>query len=212
MADAKVVITAEDRTKRGLDSVNRNLNRTAKNAQVVTGRFKNFRGASQQLGFQIQDVAVQLQGGTSAAQVFGQQGSQIASIFGPGGAVIGALIAVGAALGGTFLSSLTQSNELLKKLRENAKDSAEDILSLSGAQRELALQALRKQLTDITAELRVEEEKLGEAQRNAALPVKGLNDRNAAARERGKKSVKELFASQRLCPFSPALRLVSFSR
>ncbi len=106
MADAKVVITAEDRTKRGLDSVNRNLNRTAKNAQVVTGRFGNLRGASQQLGFQIQDVAVQLQGGTSAAQVFGQQGSQIASIFGPGGAVIGAFIAVAAAVAGPLISSL----------------------------------------------------------------------------------------------------------
>tara|TARA_Y100000114_G_scaffold95142_1_gene88491 strand:+ start:2512 stop:3924 length:1413 start_codon:yes stop_codon:yes gene_type:complete len=190
--EQRFVFVAEDRTKRATEQVKKGLRDTDAQGRRTSNSFRQFRGASQQLGFQIQDVAVQLQGGTSAAQVFGQQGSQIASIFGPGGAVIGALIAVGAALGGTFLSSLTQSNELLKKLRENAKDSAEDILSLSGAQRELALQALRKQLTDTTTELRAEEEKLGKAQRDAALPVKGINDRNAAARERGKKSAKEL--------------------
>ncbi len=139
MADAKVVITAEDRTKRGLDSVNQNLNRTAKNAQVVTGRFKNFRGASQQLGFQIQDVAVQLQGGTSAAQVFGQQGSQIASIFGPGGAVIGAFIAVAAAVAGPLISSLFSGTNALERMKEAADDVQTSLASMTSTERARAI-------------------------------------------------------------------------
>jgi hypothetical protein len=139
MADAKVVITAEDRTKRGLDSVNQNLNRTAKNAQVVTGRFKNFRGASQQLGFQIQDVAVQLQGGTSAAQVFGQQGSQIASIFGPGGAVIGAFIAVAAAVAGPLISSLFSGTNALERMKEAADDVQTSLASMTATERARAI-------------------------------------------------------------------------
>jgi len=166
MADAKVVITAEDRTKRGLDSVNQNLNRTAKNAQVVTGRFKNFRGASQQLGFQIQDVAVQLQSGTAAATVFGQQGSQIASIFGPGGAVIGALIAVGAAVAGPFISSIFGGTNALKGMEEAANDVAGSLFGMTETQRLIAFrenatlaanaQNVLKQSTADTAEATAE--------------------------------------------------------
>tara|TARA_E500000081_G_scaffold57485_1_gene60208 strand:+ start:1577 stop:2893 length:1317 start_codon:yes stop_codon:yes gene_type:complete len=139
MADAKVVITAEDRTKRGLDSVNKNLNRTAKNAQVVTGRFKNFRGASQQLGFQIQDVAVQLQSGTAAATVFGQQGSQIASIFGPGGAVIGAFIAVAAAVAGPLISSLFNGTNALERMKEAADDVQTSLAAMTATERARAI-------------------------------------------------------------------------
>lgn len=53
------------------------------------------RGQIQNVAFQLQDMAVQLQAGTSASVVFAQQGSQIASAFGPVGAVIGALAAIG---------------------------------------------------------------------------------------------------------------------
>ena len=41
------------------------------------------------VAMQAQDIAVQLQSGTDAARVLGQQGSQIASLFGPTGAIIG---------------------------------------------------------------------------------------------------------------------------
>jgi len=170
MADAKVVITAEDRTKRGLDSVNQNLNRTAKNAQVVTGRFKNFRGASQQLGFQIQDVAVQLQSGTAAATVFGQQGSQIASIFGPGGAVIGALIAVGAAVAGPFISSIFGGTDALKKMEEAAGDVSTGLASMTETQRRVAIEknaaaitTANEEIAAATAERLVIQEKLARA-------------------------------------------------
>ena len=56
------------------------------------------RGGFGQLGHQVQDVAAQLQGGTDAMIVLGQQGGQIASLMGPGGALIGAFLVVGAAV------------------------------------------------------------------------------------------------------------------
>lgn len=64
----------------------------------LNGSLRLIRGGFGQLGHQVQDVSVQLQGGTDAMIVLGQQGGQIASIFGPGGAIIGAFLSVGAAV------------------------------------------------------------------------------------------------------------------
>ena len=82
------------------------LQRLAGVANTSTTNFRGMRGAAGQLGYQIQDIAVQLQMGTNAMMVFGQQGSQIASIFGPGGAVIGAIIAIAFAIGSTLVSAI----------------------------------------------------------------------------------------------------------
>ena len=137
--EQRFVFVAEDRTKRATEQVKKNLGDTAAQGRRATNSFRNFRGASQQLGFQIQDVAVQLQGGTSAAQVFGQQGSQIASIFGPGGAVIGALIAVGAAVAGPFISSIFGGTNALKEMNEAANDVAGSLFGMTETQRDVAI-------------------------------------------------------------------------
>ena len=52
----------------------------------------------QQAGYQFQDFAVQIQGGTNAFVALGQQGSQLLGVFGAGGAVLGAFLAVGTAI------------------------------------------------------------------------------------------------------------------
>lgn len=51
---------------------------------------------AQSAGFQVQDFAVQVAGGTSALTAMAQQAPQFLGVFGPGGAIAGALIAVGA--------------------------------------------------------------------------------------------------------------------
>lgn len=71
----------------------------AQNARTQ-GSFRGLRGQAQNLGWQMQDVAVQAQMGTSALVIMGQQGSQVLSGFGPWGAVAGAVVAVAAAIGG----------------------------------------------------------------------------------------------------------------
>ena len=106
----------------GLNKVTGGLNGVENAGKRANKMFRGMRGGTAQLGYQIQDIAVQLQGGQNALLVFGQQGSQLASIMGPGGALIGALIAVGAALGTTFLSATKVASEGLEELDGKIKD------------------------------------------------------------------------------------------
>lgn len=100
------------RTEQAADSLS--------NAAVRSTRgIGQMRGAVGQLGFQIQDIAVQLQSGQNALLVFGQQGSQIASIFGPGGAIAGAVLAVGAAIGTALLPKLFDTGDAAELLEES---------------------------------------------------------------------------------------------
>lgn len=91
--------------------VQHDLEKVSKSAGRLNGAFRGMRGGAAQFGYQIQDVAVQLQSGQNALLVFGQQGSQIASIMGPGGALIGAFIAVSAAIGSALLPSLFDAED-----------------------------------------------------------------------------------------------------
>ena len=86
---------ALERISTAAPRVTANLDRVANDIDRSTGRMSaNF----QNLGYQVQDIAVQLQQGTNPLIVFAQQGSQIASVFGPWGAILGAAGAVVGAL------------------------------------------------------------------------------------------------------------------
>lgn len=92
------------------------------NAQDKTqSSMRNLRGVSQNLGWQLQDVAVQAQMGTSWFTIIAQQGSQMAAAFGAIGALVGAGIAVGFAMLPSVLKLMgdtTLSAEELKKAHE----------------------------------------------------------------------------------------------
>jgi hypothetical protein len=77
-----------DRVTTSLASQTRELDKAGEGARNLTGKIG-------QAGFQIQDFAVQVQGGTSAMTAFSQQGSQLLGAFGPGGAIAGAALTVG---------------------------------------------------------------------------------------------------------------------
>ena len=68
---------------------------SATSAQSMGGSFSRIRGVVGQAGYQIQDFAVQVQGGQSALLAFSQQGSQLLGAFGAGGAIAGAVLTVG---------------------------------------------------------------------------------------------------------------------
>lgn len=108
---------------------------SVKSSAAVGSGFRLMRGASTQFGYQIQDIAVQLQSGQNALLVFGQQGSQIASIFGPGGAVLGAVLAVSAALGTALLPQLFDSSDATEDLTKKIKDLNKEYHTLGAAQR-----------------------------------------------------------------------------
>lgn len=94
------------------------------------------RGGFGQVGHQIQDVAVQLQGGTDAMIVFGQQGSQIVSLFGPQGAMIGAILAVGAALATGLKSGIDEATKDLDDFVDATREQAEELGILTQAQKD----------------------------------------------------------------------------
>lgn len=93
----------------------------------ATPKLKGFGTGAQQIGYQVQDMIVQIQGGTSAFVAIGQQGSQLAGAFGPGGAVIGAIIALSAAVGGTLVKSLGGAKISAEELQNSAK-TLDDVL------------------------------------------------------------------------------------
>ena len=108
---AKQTEVQASKTAKGIKS-------TGASANVVKGNFGAMKGATQNLSYQLQDVAVQAQMGTSAFIILGQQGPQIASIFGPGGAVVGTLIAFGSMLAGVLYNSFGTAESGSESLEE----------------------------------------------------------------------------------------------
>lgn len=100
------------------DKASDSLGKTTATAQP---KLKGFGTGAQQVGYQVQDMIVQIQGGTSAFVALGQQGSQLAGAFGPGGAVVGAIIALGAAVGGTLYKTLGQAKVSAEELAAASK-------------------------------------------------------------------------------------------
>lgn len=119
----------------GVRDVSAGLNNISEAGRGVASSFKLAKGASSQFGYQIQDIAVQLQMGTNAAMVFAQQGSQIASMFGPGGAALGAVIAIAGAIGGPLLYALFDSTDAAKDLTSELDELTEGFHELSAAER-----------------------------------------------------------------------------
>lgn len=112
--------------------LNTNLTATAKGVGQATTGMRGLSGVAGQIGFQLQDIAVQAQMGTSALVILGQQGSQVASVFGPTGAIVGAIIAVGSALLGMATASGTAGEsieELAKKADSLGRSQLEDAIN-----------------------------------------------------------------------------------
>lgn len=100
--------------------------------EVDTGAksHSNWKNTMQQAGYQVQDFAVQVQGGQSALVAFAQQGSQLAGAFGPGGAVLGAVIAIGSAVAGTLVASLGKGKNAMEALQDATK-TLDDVMTIS---------------------------------------------------------------------------------
>ena len=132
---------ATEEQKKKVADVAYNYGLAAHKAQETSESFRGLRGVSQQLGWQLQDVAVQAQLGTSAFVIFSQQGSQLAAAFGPTGALVGAVIAVAGAIGGALVNSMGVAGEEIDKLIQKVD-------KLGKATKELAAIELRKKIQD----------------------------------------------------------------
>jgi len=129
------------------------VKRVGKSAGAIGGPFRAMRGSVQQASFQLQDIAVQAQMGTSAFTILGQQGPQLASVFGPGGAVVGALIAFGAIAGQFLYKALTGTGEAMKELAEDAKKLRDTFDDLGPASQEFQRFLAAKEIIEGTKNL-----------------------------------------------------------
>jgi hypothetical protein len=142
-------LSARDDTTRAFRSVQSNMQATRKQSQALNQQFRFMRGGMGQVGHQVQDIAVQLQMGTNAMIVFGQQGSQIASLFGPQGAMLGAVLAVGAAIGCFIFRDAKKGEDALKDLTERTKEFASEMQELSETTRLFLVQDASKRFSDL---------------------------------------------------------------
>ena len=125
----------------GIDATNKSLDKftaTSSKAEKATNSFSNasekasrpvgaFGSKAQQAGYQIQDMVVQLQGGTSAFVAIGQQVPQFLGAFGAFGAITGTVVALGAAIGGVLYKSMGSATISAEQLKD-ANKSLGDVL------------------------------------------------------------------------------------
>lgn len=137
----KLGANATEEQKQQVTQLVQNYQQLRDGANGTQGSFRDLRGISQQLGWQLQDVAVQAQMGTSAFVIFSQQGSQLAAAFGPTGALVGAVIAVAGAIGGALVNSMGTAGEEIDKLIAKVD-------KLGAATKELAKGELRKKILE----------------------------------------------------------------
>ena len=143
-ADIEPLLQGSNKAKQALDAMGDNANKSANGFKTLETQAKRstiainqatngaskFRGVAGQMGYQLQDVAVQLQMGQNALMVFGQQGSQLAGAFGPGGAIVGAIIAVAAAVGSALIPNLIDASTSVEDI-ESALDTLNKTISFS---------------------------------------------------------------------------------
>ena len=142
-----------------------------KTAQGVSNAFKVQKGSLQQVGFQLQDLIVQLQMGTSAFVAIGQQGSQLAGIFGAGGALVGAAIALASVLGGTLYKAFGDTSmsvedlnkELLKlietsTLTENQAAALVDSENKSTEEKKKKIKAIDEEIKRLEQQQKIQDE------------------------------------------------------
>jgi len=150
---------------------------TAAGVKAAASGMGNMRGMAQNLGYQLQDVAVQAQMGASWFTIIGQQGSQLLSAIGPAGAIAGALLAVGAAAGSALAPSLMKAkdsaadlevalDDLKKVVGTTADDTdvlTERVLKLAAANREAAKTEVALGITKAKDAIAASSDIIGEA-------------------------------------------------
>lgn len=147
------------------------------------------------MGQQVQDVAVQLQMGTSALTVFSQQAPQMLSFLGPHGMIVGGL----AAIAGAALSAGKASKDSFDKMIAGASGAHSEVQSLirNGGLNEVssALEKINKQADTLGRE-RLRTDGLG-VQLGRLVGGQSPDERQSAIQEQQLTLVEDRIALQR---------------
>jgi len=143
-----------------------NTKNVGKAAKSTVAPMKNMRAQAQQASYQLQDIAVQAQMGTSAFTIIGQQGSQLASVFGPAGAVTGALIAFGAIIGGFLWDSMNKSGDAAEDLAARMETLADRFDNATKAQKSFLKAEAAKTISENKEEIKSLNEEMAKLNNN----------------------------------------------
>lgn len=134
--DVRDLGTEGARTERQVDNLGDTVATTGRRSafmgrsmDYLSNNFRNVRGQIQNTSYQLQDIAVQLEMGTSLTRTLGQQLPQLASGYGLVGSMIGLVIGVGFSM----LSFFTDANAETKKATDLYDDLAGSLEELSKA-------------------------------------------------------------------------------
>lgn len=97
---------------------------TAEQNRVTASAF-NMRAGLSNVGYQIQDFAVQTQMGVSATRAFAQQGPQLLSALGPWGIALGTIVALGAPLLGQLGAQKDAMDDVATAVNDATKETIE---------------------------------------------------------------------------------------
>jgi len=164
------------------------MNAATFKAQQSTKRFASV--GLQQVGYQVGDFAVQLQGGTNAAVAFGQQFSQLAGIFGAWGAVAGAGVAITTA----FIAPLLEAKEAAKGLAQEIKTLDETLRDYAKTQ-EAAAKGLT--LDEFVAEGALEKDQIEDAEAAVVAAEERIANLRQMLNEKNQKSLQETLRLRR---------------
>jgi hypothetical protein len=208
-----VVETSGKGAARSIDAVSQASDKAATSTAKAGKGTASIGVIAQSAGYQVQDFAVQVAGGTSALVAMSQQAPQFLGVFGPGGAIAGALIAVGAIAVKVFMGMADDSAnaaekaallaEAVEQIGENAAKAVDENIDFGLSQIVLAAEQAEnligayQRVTDAqnasTAAALSNTEKLREAELDLARlrgesvdEVKAISDNvaaDAAARE-----------------------------
>jgi chromosome segregation ATPase len=162
VAGAKQTETA----MKSLDTATQKVNTTTNTTTASTSKLGQVAGNA---GYQIQDFAVQVGGGTNALVAFSQQAPQFLGSFGPQGAVAGALVAIGAIAAKVFFD-MAENAAMTGEAMEDMSDKLKEAFSASAA----------KAIDDFNVRIRQSTE-FAQTLRDAELQLKEARDQRAAS-------------------------------
>lgn len=111
-------VISQDRYNEELKQARVELGQASGAIQVAAQRAGSAGGQFQNVGYQIQDFAVQVGAGTSATQAFAQQFPQLASAFGPWGTALGTAAAILVPVGAALLTTGNSAKDMENALKD----------------------------------------------------------------------------------------------
>jgi len=144
---------SQQRLGRETDKTNKKLNNHKERTKKAGKSMGMMRGATTQLGYQLQDMAVQLQMGVNPMVVLTQQGSQLASVFGPTGAMVGAVLAIGGAIAGPMVSAFMRGEEAIDGFEGRFESMVDNLHHVQVRNAEADINALRDLILDLEGDL-----------------------------------------------------------